>query len=149
MGQGFKYIALDEARYTDEARPWLHRLRDAYAVEVTEFDDGTGVVVYRLYDERPPPTDTPASVVGQGASLTVRAYTGNVVLTPGERMKTIEVVVRLGDKETRCPVKASDGNFLCEGVSGMSDVWIELDGERFEVNWSAKKMTGATLELER
>jgi len=149
MGQGFKYIALDSARYTAEARPWLDDLRDSYAVEVTEYDDGTGVVVYQLYNERPPPTDTPASVVGQGASQTVSAYTGNVALTPEERPKSPTVVVRLGDKETRCPVKASDGNFICEGVSGMSDVWVELEGQRFEVNWSAGKMTGATLELER
>ena len=58
-GEGLKYVVVDEARYGEDELGWLEVALKPWTLEKTRYADGTGVLVYRLYFERPARTDPP------------------------------------------------------------------------------------------
>ncbi len=60
-GEGLKYVVVDEARFGDEELGWLEAALGPWTLSRTRYDDGTGVLVYQLYDERPEPADPPTA----------------------------------------------------------------------------------------
>ena len=58
-GEGLKYVVVDEARYGEDELAWLETALKPWTLEKTRYEDGTGVLVYRLYYERPARTEPP------------------------------------------------------------------------------------------
>ena len=146
MGQGLKYVAVDAARYTEEARPWLEDFEATWSVETTRYgEDGTGVVVYRLYGERPELVGAPETTTG-GAHTGGQPFNGNVIIPP-ELTGEAAVIAQVGTRNQRCPIRPGDRSFSCRGVFAVTAVWVEIDGRRYDVKRPAGSLAGVTLEV--
>ncbi len=148
LGEGFKYVVFDKERFLGEAEPWVALLMDAWSVEVKEYGDGSGVVVYRLYDERPERTDPPCSEGAGaddpgGASGTGQPISGNLVGLDGVHGK-IEVIVTVGGKQVSCDVRQGDRSFICPDVYAINHMWVKIDGVVRQVK-RPPELVGATI----
>lgn len=146
MGQGLKYVAVDLARYTEDALPWLEDFERTWAVETTRYEqDGTGVVVYRLYDERPEAVDVPETTTG-GAHAGGQPFNGNVIIPP-TLMGEAFVIAQVGTRNQKCPIRPGDKSFFCQGVFAVTAVWVEIAGVRYDVKRPPGSLAGVTLEV--
>lgn len=120
MGEGLKYIVVDVASVQDQGLERIDGLM-ADAVERTEYDDGTGVVVYRLYDERPPPAPEP--LVSPGGSARFQGRLEGVA-----DPRSVTLMIRSSQAEQACGVRP-EGTFECGVIDRVMDVRVLIDGQ--------------------
>ncbi|MCP4808144.1 MAG: hypothetical protein GY913_31190 [Proteobacteria bacterium] len=125
MGEGLKYVVVDKVRYTDEGLEQMDSIFEA-AVDVTDYDDGTGVRVYTLWEgERPPPALEPPQYPGGDLH-----FTGKLVGTPSPDLA--EFWILSSQTEQKCGVRP-EGDFDCGSIDRVMDIWIIVDGERMTI----------------
>jgi hypothetical protein len=129
MGEGLKYVAVDKARYGTRELAQIERVLGYFSVARREFNDGTGIILFTMYDERPENTAAPASVGADGSG---GGYTG-VVTNVREYIGRIHIVVQSEGRTITCPVRPENGVFACGGVSQVDDVSITIDRAVFTV----------------
>lgn len=130
MGEGLKYVVVDLRSYREAELARIDAVLGPLAVAQTDLADGTGVRVYRLYDERPAPTEVPAASTG----VLVAGFSGRVV-DWRDHVGRVLVSVRSADKTVQCPVTPEDGAFQCGGVSRVDDVHLVVDGVALPTVW--------------
>ena len=130
MGEGLKYVAVDKERYAPAELEQVERVLEHFSVSRNEYDDGTGVILYTMYTQRPDQVDMPESsgVDGSGGG-----YSG-VVINVRQFIGRINVVVQSGERTITCPVRPEDGVFECGGVSQVDDVAITIDRAFFSIS---------------
>ncbi len=141
MGAGLKYVVVDEARYGPEELTFLRDLLGRWSVEERVFEDGTGVRVFRLYDQRPKFMEAP-----EDPAEGVPTGFGGRLLNHRDWVGRIEVVVDLGGREVSCPVGPEDGLFLCGGVHDHDGVWVRVEDVAYTVERRGT-MTDATIRI--
>lgn len=130
MGQGLKYVVIDEAKYAPRELEILLGILEPVAVEQTHFDDGTGVLVVRLYDERPERAERVD--VGAQPGLT---YRGRVV--GGSHLHTnVHLLVTHETGEQVCQITPEDGSFDCGTVGVVDQVELFAAGRSVPVRTS-------------
>ncbi|MCB9793547.1 MAG: hypothetical protein H6741_12560 [Alphaproteobacteria bacterium] len=123
MGEGLKYVVISKENYDAEGLERLDDVLGAVAVERQDFEDGSGVRVYRLYDARPEPTEVPAE---SGEGRVASSFRGVVV--QGEAlMGRVRLVVTYQGKEIPCEVHPDTNFFECQGVKGVDSVALFVD----------------------
>jgi hypothetical protein len=130
MGEGLKYVAIDRARYAETELVQVERVLSHFSVDRQEFDDGTGIILFTMYQERPESSDAPTShgVDGSGGG-----YAG-IVTNVRQYIGRIHVVVQSGERTVTCPVRPENGVFACGGISQVDDVTITIDRAVFTVS---------------
>ncbi len=116
MGEGLKYVVVDLARYPEADLETLLGALEPVAVATTQHDDGTGVLVVQLYEERPPAADPPAADEGAvpDAGDQAQGFSGRIVNMDELPRGPIVLWVEIGEGEAvRCPVMPEDGSFTC------------------------------------
>ncbi|MEE2750247.1 MAG: hypothetical protein VX519_02355 [Myxococcota bacterium] len=141
MGLGLKYIVVDEARYGEEELLFLRELLGKWAVEERVFEDGTGVRMFKLYEERPSFVAAP-----QAQREGVPTGFGGRVLDHLEQVGRIEVVLDLGDRQVSCPVGPESGEFLCGGVHEYQRIWVTVEDTAYSVERRGT-LTQATVRI--
>jgi hypothetical protein len=129
MGQGLKYLVIDEARYGDEELALLLGAVEAFAVASTHYDDGTGVLIVQLYETRPDPADAPVGVQDAvpNAGHKISGFQGRVTNVRELHSGPMVVAIDVGGTQITCPVKPEDGSFSCpDEVDGFTGVVVRV-----------------------
>lgn len=124
-GEGLKYVVVDTSAYRAEELAHVDAVLRAAAVAVDDYADGTGVRVYRLYDQRPARVEAPAM---SGDVEIFAGFMGTVV----ERERLIgrlKVRVRSGETFVECPVHPGDNRFECNVGDSVDEVTLFLDDQ--------------------
>jgi len=130
QGEGLKYVAVDVDRFLEPEMLQIDKVLSHFAVEVRDFDDGTGVRVYRLYEERPERTD--AIPKDEFLSPSVTGYSGRVT-----NVSSVDGVVSLliesnGERHT-CFTRPETGTFHCGGIDSVDAVWVRVNQTLYSV----------------
>ena len=140
MGEGLKYVAVDKARYLANELSQIERVLDHFSVARQEFDDGTGIILFTMYEERPENTGAPE---GLGLDGSGSGYAG-VITNVRQYIGRMYVVVHSGERTITCPVRPENGAFSCGGVSHVDDVSITIANEAYTV---ARRRSGTGEDL--
>jgi hypothetical protein len=128
-GQGLKYVVVDRERYEPLERDQVDAILSLASVTITDFEDGSGVRVYQLYEERPEPAARPT---GQG----VGAGFGGKVQSSRHLLGVVRVVVTSGGKRSTCMVTPDDRSFQCGALSSVDQVQLFVGDEEVPVERS-------------
>ena len=128
-GEGLKYIAVDVDRFRESEMSQLDKVVSHFAVEIRDFEDGTGVRVYRLYDERPPTSDMPND---EFSNPTPKGYAGRVVNT-GMGSGVVSIVLEKNGSKSTCFTRPENGSFHCM-VEKPDQVWVRINQTLFNVD---------------
>ncbi len=135
MGAGLKYLVIDLARYPGDERDLLLGALGEHVVDATDFDDGTGVRVVRLYETRPAATPAPEGVADAvpDASQQATGFSGRVLDARKLHQGPMVVALTVGDTQITCPVKPEDGSFNCpDEVEGFSGAVVRVGSTSYE-----------------
>ncbi|MCB9761236.1 MAG: hypothetical protein H6739_15450 [Alphaproteobacteria bacterium] len=139
MGEGLKYVIVARDNYTEAHLALIDAIFSTVAVATTDYEDGSGVRVYRLYDDRPDRVEAPAESYGG----TIAAQFAGVVVG-GERLKG-RLRLRVdtgGGQEALCEVHPETSRFQCASVRKVEGVILEVD----EVPVTATRWEGTLLD---
>ncbi len=129
MGEGLKYLVIDEARYPDEELALLLSAVEAFAVASEHYDDGSGVRVVQLYEERPPAAEVPVGTLQAvpDAGRKASGFQGKVTNATELHKGPMVVAIDVGGAQLTCLVKPEDGSFNCpEEVDGFRGVLVRV-----------------------
>ena len=130
-GEGLKYVVVDLDRYEGEELLALEAVLEAFAVATTDYDDGTGVRVYQIYESRPESLEAP-DFAPEGVPS---GFSGKVTNHRDFLGRTV-VVLDVGEREVICPIGPIDGSFLCGGIHRFQGMWVRVDDREHEVERS-------------
>ena len=125
-GEGLKYIVLDKARYTDRGLKQIDEILEDHAVERTDYDDGTGVRVYRLFDDEHPPPGLEPPKQPNGAT----AFTGT--LSGVDQPDRADFWVYATQSEQKCSVRP-EGFFDCGAIDRVMNIRVFVGGVEQEI----------------
>jgi hypothetical protein len=128
-GEGLKYIAVDVDRFRESELIQLDKVVSHFAVEVRDFEDGTGVRVYRLYDERPPSSGMPKD---EFSNPSPKGYAGRVA-NAGMANGVVSLVLEKNGSKSTCFTRPENGSFHCM-VEKPDQVWVRINQTMFNVD---------------
>ena len=128
-GEGLKWVAVDLQSYEPGERDKVHAILAQAAADIVDFEDGTGVRLYQLYEERPEPVERPPSM-GIGAG-----FSGHV-LTQGNLVGRLQVVVTSEGQRNTCMVTPGSLAFTCGALSSIDQVQLYLEGQEVPIERS-------------
>lgn len=134
MGLGLKYVVADLASYPAPELERVEAILEPYAVASKDYGDGTGVRVWRLYDERPDPYTRPIVASGEAN------FTGTVEGWSDLRGEVILQVKSRGGWAP-CMVRHDTGWFDCGKVE-KTEVRILVDGVLVETQREGDRKDG-------
>jgi hypothetical protein len=127
-GEGLKYVAVDVDRFRESELIQLDKVLSHFAVETRDFPDGTGVRVYRLYEERPEISDTPKDEFSNPSPV---GYSGRVV-NAGPANGVVSLLLEKDGEKTTCFTRPEDGSFHCP-VDEPDQVWLRINQSLYTV----------------
>ena len=153
LGEGLKYLVIDLARYSGDERDLLLGAVEDFVVKSTDFEDGTGVRVLQLYEERPGAVEAPTGVVEAvpDAGHKGTGFAGRVTNARKLHSGPMVVALDVGGTQLTCPVKPEDGSFNCpEEVYGWRGVVVRVGSTLYDTEvsfrdgeWRIKALGGS------
>ncbi len=139
LGEGLKYLVVDLARYSGEERDLLLGAVEGFVVDSTDFDDGTGIRVLQLYEERPGTAEAPAGSVDvvPDAGQQKTGFAGRVINARKLHSGPMVVALDVGGTQVTCPVKPEDGSFSCpDEIYGWRGVVVRVGSMSYDTEVS-------------
>ncbi|MCB9742474.1 MAG: hypothetical protein H6741_32620 [Alphaproteobacteria bacterium] len=144
MGEGLKYVLISKENYDEDGLERLDAVFGPVAVEVNDYEDGSGVRVYQLYTERPEAVPVPAeSMQGMVAS----SFRGKVLEAQALKGR-VRLVVSYEGQEVTCEVHPERDTFECQGVTGVDSLRLFVDDEPVTATRWSGSLLDATVEYE-
>ncbi|MBK7757559.1 MAG: hypothetical protein IPI35_14375 [Deltaproteobacteria bacterium] len=143
MGEGLKYVVVDKASYRAEELARVEAILAPVAVRREELQDGTGVILFQLYETRPERTEAPSSSAGA-----LNAGFSGRVMSIDKLFGRLFVVVSSDGKKVRCPVTPGTGIFQCGGVRSVQGVALELEGMVIPSTWEGSLLEARVIPTE-
>jgi len=141
-GAGLKYVAVDVARYRPQELSQIDKVLSPYAVEVEpgqkykDFEDGTGVRVYRLYDKKPKGQAAPKKTFQDAAGA---GFSGRVVGVVDKVQGVLSLRVQSAGQSADCFIRPEDGTFHCGDVGEVETVYLRINQSTFSTQMTQNK----------
>lgn len=129
QGLGLKYVAVDVDRFRPAEMEQVDKVLSHFAVETRNFEDGTGVRVYRLYDEAPEQVDAPKD---EFSDPTRGGFFGQVTNTQGVD-GVVSLVIQSGEEQKTCFTRPENGAFHCGTIDPVDAVWVRINQTYYSV----------------
>jgi hypothetical protein len=128
-GEGLKYVAVDVDRFRESEMTQVDKVLSHFAVETRDFEDGTGVRVYRLYNERPERTSAPAE---EFMAPSVTGYSGRVTNVEGVD-GVVSLLIESKGEQVTCFTRPENGSFHCGEIDQVDAIWVRINQTLYTV----------------
>ena len=135
QGLGLKYVVVDVDRFRASELEQVDKVLSHYAVETRSFEDGTGVRVYRLYDERPEEAKAPRSDV---ADPTQGGFFGQITNVQGVD-GIVSLVIQSDEAQKTCFTRPENGAFHCGFIDPVDAVWVRINQTYYTVEMTEEE----------